>query len=105
MAAAVAAYRPAEAPAAKRTKDSAAWTLELEPTADVLSALGERRHDRQLLVGFAAETGEAGIERAPPKPARERGDPLVLNDVSPAGLGFHAPHKQGTPPPPPRERA
>ena len=45
MAAAVADYRPAEALAAKRPKDTAAWTLELEPTTDVLSALGERRRD------------------------------------------------------------
>ena len=64
MAAAVADYRPAEALAAKRPKDTATWTLELEPTTDVLSALGERRRDGQLLVGFAAETGEAGLERA-----------------------------------------
>src|SRR5205823_14158109 len=41
MAAAVADYRPAEALAAKRPKDTATWTLELEPTTDVLSALDE----------------------------------------------------------------
>src|ERR671935_2550006 len=64
MAAAVADYRPAEALATKRPKDTATWTLELEPTTDVLSALGERRRDGQLLVGFAAETGAAGLERA-----------------------------------------
>jgi len=90
MAAAVADYRPAEALAAKRPKDPAAWTLELEPTADVLAALGERRHDRQLLVGFAAETGEAGIERARQKLARKGADLFVLNDVSRADIGFDA---------------
>src|SRR6266498_2062839 len=42
MAAAVADYRPAEALAGKRPKDRAAWTLELEPTTDVLAKLGER---------------------------------------------------------------
>jgi phosphopantothenoylcysteine decarboxylase/phosphopantothenate--cysteine ligase len=61
MAAAVADYRPAEAVAAKRPKDTATWTLELEPTVDVLSALGERRREGQVLVGFAAETGDAGL--------------------------------------------
>src|SRR6201987_4331767 len=76
MAAAVADYRPAEALAAKRPKDTAAWTLELEPTADVLSALGERRRDDQLLVGFAAETGDAGLERARGKLAREGAAPF-----------------------------
>src|SRR5205807_10636983 len=52
MAAAVADYRPAEALAAKRPKDATTWTLELEPTTDVLSSLGERRRNGQLLVGF-----------------------------------------------------
>jgi phosphopantothenoylcysteine decarboxylase/phosphopantothenate--cysteine ligase len=90
MAAAVADYRPAEALAAKRPKDTATWTLELEPTIDVLSALGERRREGQLLVGFAAETGEAGLERAREKLARKGADLLVLNDVSRPDIGFDA---------------
>jgi phosphopantothenoylcysteine decarboxylase/phosphopantothenate--cysteine ligase len=90
MAAAVADYRPAEAVAAKRPKDTATWTLELEPTADVLSALGERRRDGQLLVGFAAETGEAGLGRAREKLARKGADLFVLNDVSRPDIGFDA---------------
>ena len=40
MAAAVADYRPAEALAAKRPKDGSGWSLQLEPTADVLATLG-----------------------------------------------------------------
>jgi phosphopantothenoylcysteine decarboxylase/phosphopantothenate--cysteine ligase len=90
MAAAVADYRPAEAVAAKRPKDTATWTLELEPPADVLSALGERRRDGQLLVGFAAETGEAGLGRAREKLARKGADLFVLNDVSRPDIGFDA---------------
>jgi phosphopantothenoylcysteine decarboxylase / phosphopantothenate---cysteine ligase len=90
MAAAVADYRPAEALAAKRPKDTATWTLELEPTIDVLAALGERRRDGQLLVGFAAETGEAGLERARQKLARKGADLFVLNDVSRRDIGFDA---------------
>src|SRR5207244_4330715 len=88
MAAAVADYRPAAALAAKRPKDTATWTLELEPTLDVLSALGERRREGQLLVGFAAETGETGLERARQKLARKGADLFVLNDVSRPGVGF-----------------
>jgi phosphopantothenoylcysteine decarboxylase/phosphopantothenate--cysteine ligase len=88
MAAAVADYRPAEALAAKRPKDTAAWTLELESTADVLSALGERRRDGQLLVGFAAETGPTGLERAREKLSRKGADLFVLNDVSRTDIGF-----------------
>src|SRR3954447_12192753 len=88
MAAAVADYRPAEALAAKRPKDTATWTLELEPTTDVLSALGERRRDGQLLVGFAAETGATGLERAREKLSRKRADLFVLNDVGRTDIGF-----------------
>jgi phosphopantothenoylcysteine decarboxylase/phosphopantothenate--cysteine ligase len=90
MAAAVADYRPAGALAAKRPKDTATWTLELEPTADVLSALGGRRRDGQLLVGFAAETGETGLERAREKLARKGADLFVLNDVGRTDIGFDA---------------
>src|SRR5205814_3766722 len=66
MAAAVADYRPAEALAAKRPKDRAVWTVELEPTTDVLAALGARPAgiNKRVLVGFAADHGEAGLERA-----------------------------------------
>jgi phosphopantothenoylcysteine decarboxylase/phosphopantothenate--cysteine ligase len=88
MAAAVADYRPAEALAAKRPKDTATWALELEPTIDVLAALGERRRDGQVLVGFAAETGDAGLERARQKLARKGADLFVLNDVSRPDIGF-----------------
>ena len=88
MAAAVADYRPAEALAAKRPKNAATWTLELEPTADVLAALGERRRGDQLLVGFAAETGANGLERAREKLDRKGADLFVLNDVARTDIGF-----------------
>jgi phosphopantothenoylcysteine decarboxylase/phosphopantothenate--cysteine ligase len=90
MAAAVADYRPAEALAAKRPKDTAAWTLELEPTTDVLSVLAEQRREGQVIVGFAAETGEAGLERAREKLSRKGADLFVLNDVSRTDIGFGA---------------
>jgi phosphopantothenoylcysteine decarboxylase / phosphopantothenate---cysteine ligase len=96
MAAAVADYRPAEELAAKRPKDAATWTLELEPTADVLSALGERRRDGQLLVGFAAETGAEGVERAREKLGRKRADLFVFNDVSRPDIGFDASENEVT---------
>jgi phosphopantothenoylcysteine decarboxylase / phosphopantothenate---cysteine ligase len=90
MAAAVADYRPAEALAAKRPKDTATWTLELEPTADVLSVLGDRRRAGQLLVGFAAETGAEGVERAREKLSRKGADLFVFNDVSRRDIGMDA---------------
>src|SRR5436305_4164056 len=63
LAAAVADYRPAEALARKRAKDDQGWTVELEPTADIARALGERKRDGQVLVTFGADLGEGGLER------------------------------------------
>jgi phosphopantothenoylcysteine decarboxylase/phosphopantothenate--cysteine ligase len=90
MAAAVADYRPAEALTAKRPKDSAVWTVELEPTTDVLAALGESRRPGQLLVGFAADQGDRGLERAREKRTRKDADLFVYNDVARPGIGFDA---------------
>jgi phosphopantothenoylcysteine decarboxylase/phosphopantothenate--cysteine ligase len=88
MAAAVADYRPAEALAAKRPKDRAAWTVELEPTTDVLAALGANRAPGQVLVGFAADQGERGLERAREKRTQKNADLFVYNDVARADIGF-----------------
>ena len=90
MAAAVADYRPAEALAAKRPKDRSGWTVELEPTTDVLAALGERRGSGQVLVGFAADIGGRGLRRAHEKLARKSADLFVFNDVGRADIGFEA---------------
>jgi phosphopantothenoylcysteine decarboxylase/phosphopantothenate--cysteine ligase len=91
MAAAVADYRPAAALAAKRPKDAETWTIELEPTIDVLAALGANRREGQVIVGFAAETGEGGLDRARAKLERKGADLFVFNDVSQPGVGFDAP--------------
>ena len=88
MAAAVADYRPAERVDAKRPKDDRIWRLELEPTADVLHSLGERRTNGQVLVGFAAETGPDGLARAREKLDRKRVDLVVYNDVARDDIGF-----------------
>jgi phosphopantothenoylcysteine decarboxylase/phosphopantothenate--cysteine ligase len=88
MAAAVADYRPSAPLAAKRPKDTEAWELTLEPTTDVLRALGERRRNGQVLVGFAAETGEGGLARAREKLANKRADVIVYNDVGRDEVGF-----------------
>ncbi len=90
MAAAVADYRPAEALGSKRSKDGDAWDVTLEPTDDVLAELGRRRTDGQILVGFAADEGEAGLERARLKMARKNGTLFVFNDVSRSDIGFDA---------------
>jgi phosphopantothenoylcysteine decarboxylase/phosphopantothenate--cysteine ligase len=94
MAAAVADYRPAEAMAGKRPKDHQSWSLTLEPTTDVLAALAEGRRNGQVLVGFAAEHGEEGLERARAKLAAKRVDLVVFNDVSRDDVGFDSPENE-----------
>jgi phosphopantothenoylcysteine decarboxylase/phosphopantothenate--cysteine ligase len=88
MAAAVADYRPAEQAEGKRPKDDRPWTVTLEPTTDVLRELGSRRTNGQLLVGFAADRGERGLERAREKLANKRADLIVFNDVGRDDIGF-----------------
>ena len=90
MAAAVADYRPAEPEQGKRPKDGDSWTVTLEPTTDVLRELGERRDPatRSVLVGFAADRGERGLERAREKLAAKRVDLVVFNDVARDDVGF-----------------
>ena len=90
MAAAISDYRPAETEAAKRPKDESTWQIELEPTTDVLKLLGEHRANGQVLIGFAAETGEGGLERARKKLATKQVDLIVYNDVSREDVGFDA---------------
>ena len=90
MAAAVADYRPASARDDKRPKNAEPWTVELEPTRDVLAALGAERREGQVLVGFAADGAGPGLDRAREKLLAKRADILVFNDVSRQDIGFDA---------------
>jgi phosphopantothenoylcysteine decarboxylase / phosphopantothenate---cysteine ligase len=90
MAAAVADYRPAVAISGKRTKTDETWELELEPTADILRTLASERRDGQVLIGFAADHGEDGLERAREKLTAKGVDLIVFNDVSRPDIGFDA---------------
>ena len=95
MAAAVADFRPTSPEASKISKAGReGLTVELEPTTDVLAALGAERKPGQTIVGFAAEHGEGGEERAREKLVRKGVDAIVLNDVSQAGIGFDAPENE-----------
>jgi phosphopantothenoylcysteine decarboxylase/phosphopantothenate--cysteine ligase len=90
MAAAVADYRPVEALAGKRAKTGEGWTIELEPTPDVLALLGAEERNGQVLVGFGAELGEAGLERKRRMLTDKNLDLVVYNDVSVPEIGFDA---------------
>jgi phosphopantothenoylcysteine decarboxylase/phosphopantothenate--cysteine ligase len=90
MAAAVADYRPAAPVEGKRAKDPLPWTVELEPTVDVLATLGAGRRPGQVLVGFAADGADAGLARAREKRVAKNADLVVFNDVSRPDIGFDA---------------
>jgi phosphopantothenoylcysteine decarboxylase/phosphopantothenate--cysteine ligase len=90
MAAAVADFRPREPAQTKLKKDRGAPTIELEPTEDVLAALGARRRPDQVLVGFAAEHGGDPAAYGLDKLERKRLDAIVVNDISKPGIGFDA---------------
>ena len=94
MAAAVADYTSAEPSAEKIGKSDRAWTLTLQPTRDILADLGRlpsrTSSGSPILVGFAAETGDAA-PRAREKRARKQVDLMVANDVSEPGAGFDVP--------------
>jgi phosphopantothenoylcysteine decarboxylase/phosphopantothenate--cysteine ligase len=90
MAAAVADFRPKTTADYKIKKDEGAPIVALEPTEDVLSALVTNRHPGQVIVGFAAETGDAEadwLQRGREKLARKRCDLLVVNRVG-DGMAF-----------------
>ncbi len=90
MAAAVADYRASAPSATKRAKDGSAWVVELQPTPDVLAAIGAARRPGQVIVGFAADEAEAGLERAREKRRVKNADLFVYNDVSRPDIGFDA---------------
>ncbi|MDX6275894.1 MAG: phosphopantothenoylcysteine decarboxylase / phosphopantothenate---cysteine ligase, partial [Nocardioidaceae bacterium] len=93
MAAAPADFRPAEFVDAKIKKaaDGAAPDIRLVENPDILVELvTARTSKRPIIVGFAAETGDAHatvIEHARAKLTRKGCDLLVVNDVS-AGKAF-----------------
>jgi phosphopantothenoylcysteine decarboxylase/phosphopantothenate--cysteine ligase len=96
MAAAVADYRPAQRLAAKRKKTET-LSVDFVQNPDVLRALVDQRPQGQVVVGFAAETGDdeaTVLEHGRAKLARKGCDLLVVNEVGETGhpTGFEGTH-------------
>jgi len=81
-------FTPAERAEEKIKKSDQAWTLELQPTPDILATLGQRNLPA-VLVGFAAETTNV-VAQAQEKLARKNLDWIVANDVTRPEAGFAA---------------
>jgi phosphopantothenoylcysteine decarboxylase/phosphopantothenate--cysteine ligase len=87
MSAAVADFRPRRTSARKLPKEQLGGTLELEPNPDILAGLVDSRPLGQVIVGFAAETGDA-LVKGTSKRRRKGCDLIVINDVTAPGAGF-----------------
>ncbi|MGH9180009.1 MAG: phosphopantothenoylcysteine decarboxylase, partial [Acidimicrobiales bacterium] len=91
MAAAVADFRPKAPAGHKLKKADGVPDVVLEPTTDILAALGRAKRPGQVLVGFAAETSDAELVAAATEKLRAKHlDLVVANDVSAPDAGFDA---------------
>ncbi len=94
MAAAVADFTPASRSEEKiKRAGKEGLTLELVPTPDILGELRDRKKPGQVLVGFAAETGDL-LGNARKKMEDKGVDLLVANDVTRPGSGFESDFNQ-----------
>jgi phosphopantothenoylcysteine decarboxylase / phosphopantothenate---cysteine ligase len=99
MAAAPADYRPRSVSDTKikKAEDGSAPALELEQNPDILAEIShDRARPGSVIVGFAAETGDASssvLDLARTKLARKGCDLLVVNDVS-GGKVFGSPENE-----------
>jgi len=91
MAAAVADYAPEAKDDRKRPKSEDGLTVTLRRTPDILADVGAWRAARgtasPVLVGFAAETGDA-VAKGRKKLDAKRADFIAVNDVLEPGAGF-----------------
>jgi phosphopantothenoylcysteine decarboxylase/phosphopantothenate--cysteine ligase len=87
MAAAVADFRPVEPAEGKLKKRAGPPEIVLEPTPDILAALGSAKREGQIVVGFAAETDDL-LSNAAKKLSAKSLDLVIANDVSASRVGF-----------------
>jgi len=86
--AAVSDFRPAHVNEEKIKKENSSLVMELEQTKDILKELGQKRNqDRQLLIGFAAESSNIETQ-ARIKLAAKGLDLIAVNDITLRQTGF-----------------
>lgn len=87
MAAAVADYTPVNVAVNKIKKTDGDLVIELKKTKDILKALGEKKTQKQVLVGFALETNNER-DYAQAKLKNKNADMIVMNSLNDKGAGF-----------------
>src|SRR5689334_23671424 len=92
-AAAVADYHLARVPQQKMKKTAARFSLELDPTPDILAELGRKKGDR-LLVGFAAETENLAQEVR--RKLESKNCDMIVGNLVGEELGFESDQNEVT---------
>lgn len=87
MAAAVADYTPETLNSSKIKRESDDISIKLKPTKDIAAALGKKKSNKQILVGFALETDKE-FNNAVKKLKSKNLDFIVLNSLNDKGAGF-----------------
>lgn len=87
MAAAVADYRPAhpQGPSRKHSRKAGTWTLDLEPTPDLLAEAAASHRPDQITVGFALEPADRLLPSARAKLLAKDVDAIVANPLQTIG--------------------
>jgi phosphopantothenoylcysteine decarboxylase / phosphopantothenate---cysteine ligase len=93
MSAAVADVRPALADTNKISKEHLT-SIDVVRNPDIIAELGKTKRGNQVFIGFAAETGVGGLERAHVKIRSKNLDLLYFNDVS-GGAIFNQDETEG----------
>jgi phosphopantothenoylcysteine decarboxylase/phosphopantothenate--cysteine ligase len=87
MAAAVSDYKPMKTSKQKIKKKNEDLTLELIKNPDILEILGRTKREKQIIVGFSAESEEME-KNAKEKLVKKKIDMIVANDITVPDLGF-----------------
>ena len=87
MAAAVADYTPVKTADEKIKKEEGGLQIDLCRTTDILKELGRRKHEDQVLIGFAMET-ENLYANAQKKLVEKNADFIAANSLRDKGAGF-----------------
>ncbi len=86
-AAAVSDYTPVTTADSKIKKKDGDLSIPLKRTRDILKALGEKRHDGQLICGFSMETDDV-LENSRKKLSSKGCDMICANSLRTEGAGF-----------------
>ncbi|EFA71090.1 phosphopantothenate synthase [Cylindrospermopsis raciborskii S07] len=93
MSAAVADVKPRDYSAEKIPKSSLPESIPLAPVSDIIAHLGKIKQPHQLLIGFAAQTGDI-VTPAQEKLQRKNLDVIVANPIDKSDSGFGSDNNQ-----------